>query len=90
MSKEYVCGLTARKKLGCDKDVFLQLVELGEIQAERTETGSWSVSQSSIDAYLAKHDIISSLENENRLLKEQLEFYKNILREIKRTLPEEL
>ena len=71
-------------------NVFLQLVESGEIKAERTDTGSWRVLQSSIDAYLAKQNIVSRLENENRLLKEEVEYYKNILREIKRLLPEEL
>ena len=49
MAKEYVCGVTARKKLGCDKDRFIQLVNTGAIEAERTENVSWRVSSASID-----------------------------------------
>ncbi len=54
MSKKYICGLTARKKIGCDKATFIELVEKGLIKAKRTETGAWQVSTSSVDQYIAK------------------------------------
>ena len=78
MSKEYVCGLTARKKLGCDKDKFQRLVDIGAIEADRTENGSWRVSKASLEEYLIANtpDPITVLENENKLLKEELEYYK--------------
>ena len=89
MSKEYVCGLTARKKLGCNKDKFQRLVDMGAIEAERTENGSWRVSKASLEEYLIAHtpDPITVLENENKRLKEELEYYKKILRDIKRSIP---
>ena len=92
MAKEYVCGVTARKKLGCDKDRFIQLINTGAIEAERTENGSWRVSSASIDEYLAANekDYITKLEEENKRLKEQIEMYKKRFREIKRILPEEI
>ena len=55
MAKKYICGLTARNKIGCDKATFLKLVENGVIEAKRTETGSWQVSSKSVDQYIAKH-----------------------------------
>ena len=92
MSKEYVCGLTARKKLGCDKDKFQRLVDTGAIEADRNENGSWRVSKVSLEEYLIAHtpDPITVLENENKLLKEELEYYKKVLRDIKRSIPKEL
>ena len=89
MSKEYVCGLTARKKLGCDKDKFQRLVDTGAIEADRNENGSWRVSKASLEEYLIAHtpDPITVLENENKLLKEELEYYKKVLRDIKRSIP---
>ena len=76
MSKEYVCGLTARKKLGCDKDKFQRLVDTGAIEADRTENGSWRVSKVSLEEYLIAHtpDPITVLENENKLLKEGISY----------------
>ena len=55
MAKKFVCGFTARKKIGCDKKTFLKLIETGLIEAKRTEIGSWQVSTSSINQYIAKH-----------------------------------
>lgn len=68
MAKEYVCGKTARKKLGCNKDFFMNLVNTGAIDAKRTETGGWRVSTSSINEYLAanKPDLITELDKENQ------------------------
>ena len=92
MSKEYVCGLTARKKLGCDKDKFQRLVDTGAIEADRTENGSWRVSKASLEEYLIANtpDPITVLENENKLLKEELEYYKKVLRDIRRLIPKEI
>lgn len=92
MSKEYVCGFTARKKLGCDKDAFQRLVDIGAIDAERTENGSWRVSKSSLEEYIIANspNPITVLETENKLLKEELERYKQILRDIKQKIATEL
>ena len=92
MSKEYVCGLTARKKLGCDKEQFQTLVDTGAIEADRTENGSWRVSKASLEEYLIAHtaDPITVLENENKLLKKELEYYKKVLREIKHSIPKDI
>lgn len=90
MAKEYICGLTARKRLGCDKEFFMKLVNTGQIEATRTESGSWQVSSTSIDEYLAGKDPIAKLEHENMLLREEIEHYKKLLRGIKRILPKEI
>lgn len=92
MSKEYVCGLTARKKLRCDKDKFQRLVDTGAIEADRTENGSWRVSKASLEEYIIANtpDSITILENENKLLKEKLEYYEKILRDIKQSIPKEI
>lgn len=90
MAKQYICGLSARKKLGCTKERFLNLVNKGEIEAERLENGSWKVSNASVDAYIAKRNPIARLELENKFLKEQVEHYKKLLEQIKRIIPEDL
>ena len=90
MAKEYICGLTARKRLGCDKEGFMELVNTGQIEATRTENGSWQVSTASIDEYLAAKGPIAKLEQENQYLREQVEHYKKLLREIQRILPDEI
>lgn len=92
MSKEYVCGLTARKKLRCDKAKFQRLVDTGAIEADRAENGSWRVSKVSLEEYLIANtpDPITILENENKLLKEKLEYYEKILRDVKRSIPKEI
>ena len=54
MAKEFINGKSACTKLGCTKEFFHHLVEIGELEAERTETGSWRVSRESVDAVKSK------------------------------------
>ena len=68
----------------------MKLVKKGEIEAQRLENGSWQVSNASIDAYIAKRNPVARLEQENKFLKEEIERYKKLVREIKRILPEEI
>ena len=48
--------------------------------------------KASLEEYLIAHtpDPITVLENENKLLKEELEYYKKVLRDIKRSIPKEV
>lgn len=99
MAKEYINGKSACTKLGCTKDFFNHLVEIGAIEAERTENGSWRVSRESVEAFKSQLNTIRNTDDENQIdelleevefLKGQIEHYKKLLRQVKRLIPEEL
>ena len=99
MAKEFINGKSACTKLGCTKEFFHHLVEIGELEAERTETGSWRVSRESVDAVKSKLNTVRNTDDENQIhelidelefLKGQVEHYKKILREIQRIIPQDL
>ena len=82
-------------KTRCTKEFFNHLVEIGELDAERTETGSWRVSRESVDAVKSKLNTVRNTDEENQIdelefLKGQVEHYKKILREIQRIIPLDL
>lgn len=99
MAKEFINGRSACNKLGCTKDFFKHLVEIGAIDAERTETGSWKVYRASIENFKQQLNFTNNRDEDNQIqelieetefLKGQIEHYKKILREIKRIMPEDI
>ena len=99
MAKEFINGKSACTKLGCSKDFFKHLVEIGAIEAEREENGGWKVSRESVDNFRQELSIyldrdyynqIQELTEEVESLKEQIRQYKGILQQIKGIIPEEI
>ena len=99
MAKEFINGKSACTKLGCTKDFFKHLVEIGAIEAERTENGSWRVSRASVEAFKSHLYTVRNNYYENQIeellidvdfLKGQIEHYKKLLRQVKHIIPDDL
>lgn len=98
MAKEFINGKSACTKLGCSKDFFKHLVEIGAIEAERKENGGWKVSRESVENFSQELNLylnrdyynqIQELTEEVESLRKQVNQYKEIILQIRGVIQEE-